>query len=147
VKGSDESHKSIIERYTNALVTDLDTIEQLQHPDFVEDFPQSGERIRGRENFRKIHENYPGGQPHAERVRIVGSEDKWVMSPSYTPLRVTGSGDVYTMEGRGVYPNGETWFSVSIIQLRDERVFRVTTYFGQPFEAPDWRAPWVERIE
>lgn len=144
---SNESHKSIVERYVSALVTDLDTLEQLQHPDFVEEFPQSGERIRGRENFRKIHENYPGGQPATEAVRVVGSEDKWVLSPSYTPMRITGSGDVYTAESRGVYPNGEVWYAVTIIELRDEKVYRVKTYFAQAFDAADWRAPWVERIQ
>jgi SnoaL-like protein len=143
----DESHKAIVERYVKALVTDLDTLEELQHPDFVEDFPQSGERIRGRENFRKIYENYPGGRPAAGPVRVVGSEDEWVLSPSYTPLRITGSGDVYTMEGIGKYPSGETWYGISIIELRDDKISRVTTYFGQPFEAPEWRAEWVEKIE
>lgn len=144
---SEESHRAIVERYASALVADLDTLEQLQHPDFVEEYPQSGERIRGRENFRKVYENYPGGSPAVEQERISGSEDKWVVTPSFTSLRITGSGDVYTAEGHVLYPNGEKWYGIAIIELRDEKVYRVKTYFAHPFDAPEWRAPWVEKIE
>lgn len=142
-----ESHREIVERYVQAIADfDLDKLEEMQHPDFVEEFPQSGERIRGRENFRKIHENYPGGVPKSEVRGLSGSEDEWVMTPSYTPLRVTGSGDVYTYQGVGHYPNGETWYGVSVIEVKDEKILKQTTYFGQPFEAPEWRAEWVERM-
>lgn len=144
---SDAGHRGIVDRYSTAVVTfDFDTIEKLQHPDFTERFPQSNELIRGSENFRKVHSNYPGGLPEAEVRRVSGSEDQWVMTPSYTPMRITGSGDVYTMEGRGVYPDGSEWFSVSVIELKQELIYRVTTYFSPSFEAPEWRAAWVEPI-
>ena len=34
-----------------------------------------------------------------------------------------------------------------IIKLRDGNVFRETRYYAEPFEAPEWRARWVERME
>ena len=30
------------------------------HDDYVEEYPQSGERIRGKQNVRSVYENYPG---------------------------------------------------------------------------------------
>ena len=44
------------------------------------------------------------------------------------------------------YPNGERYFGVWIGELKDGQVYKLTTYFAQPFEAPAWRAPYVERI-
>jgi hypothetical protein len=35
---------------------------------------------------------------------------------------------------------------VSVIELRDGKVVRETDYFAQPFQAPQWRAQWVERM-
>jgi hypothetical protein len=35
---------------------------------------------------------------------------------------------------------------VCIIELRDGKVLRETDYYAQPFQAPEWRAQWVERM-
>jgi len=43
------------------------------------------------------------------------------------------------------YPNGETWHIVSLIEFRDGKISKITSYFGAPFEAPAWRAPYVEK--
>ena len=48
------------------------------------------------------------------------------------------------MVGQITYPNGETWHAVSLITLRDGKISKITDYFGAPFEAPAWRAPYVE---
>ena len=36
--------------------------------------------------------------------------------------------------------------TVSIMELRDGKVARETHYFADPFEPPEWRARWVERM-
>ncbi len=36
---------------------------------------------------------------------------------------------------------------VSIIELRDGKVFRDTRYYAQSFEAREWRTQWVERMK
>jgi hypothetical protein len=33
-----------------------------------------------------------------------------------------------------------------ILELQDGKIKRSTGYFGEPFEAPEWRAQWVERM-
>jgi hypothetical protein len=40
----------------------------------------------------------------------------------------------------------EPWHEVSIFEFRGEKVAKKTDYFAQPFEAPEWRARFVERI-
>src|SRR5919198_2124815 len=74
----DNTNREIVERYFAAYPSDWETMGELRHPDFVEDWPQSGERIVGHENYRAIHENYPGGTPGSEIDRIVGTEDRLV---------------------------------------------------------------------
>ncbi|HYT81049.1 MAG TPA: nuclear transport factor 2 family protein [Actinomycetota bacterium] len=137
--------RDIVERYMQAIPGDFDTLGELHHPDFVQEFPQSGEVIRGHENFRAAHERY--ATVRSETRRVTGSEDRWILSPgfpSFTPTRIVGYGDTFTVEALGTYPGGETYLVVAILQLRDEKVFRARTYFAAPFEAPGWRAPWVE---
>jgi hypothetical protein len=39
------------------------------------------------------------------------------------------------------------YHGVAILELRDGKVWRDTRYFAEPFEAPQWRARWVEPME
>ena len=123
-----------------------DMIGEIADADVVLEYPQSGERIKGRENNLAVLQNYPG-LPNATVKEMHGAEDKWVLTPSWTPLRITGTGDRYVVEGRLVYPNGEKWNFIDVVELRNERVIKVTEYFAAPFPAAEWRAKWVEMIE
>jgi hypothetical protein len=129
---------------------DWDLMRSLLHPDHVEEWPQSGERIRGLDNKRAILENYPGGIPEAGvgTRRIVGSDGKVQAitgpGPKFFVVRVSGSGDSYTFEGTARYQTGEIAHVVSIIEIRDGLVWRQTSYFAPPFQAPEWRAQWTE---
>ncbi len=142
----DHGNQSIVERYVRALPTDFAVLAELRHRDFIEEWPQSGERIRGHANYQAIHEHYPGGVPVVETRRIVGSEDRWVATPAFTSLKIAGTGDVYTVEGSGRYPTGDRVHTIFILELREGKVHRQTTYFASPFEAAQWRAKWVERM-
>jgi hypothetical protein len=69
-----DDNRSVVERYDAALPADLDTLTSLQHPDFVEDWPQSGERIRGSDNsgrFRSITPRPIGDSPTCRHRRSV----------------------------------------------------------------------------
>jgi hypothetical protein len=139
-----EENRSIVERYLAALPSDLNTLTSLHHQDYVEEWPQSGERIRGSENFRRIQERYV--ETSSDVDRVVGTEDRWTMAPTLTPIRIFGAGDTFTAITKARYPDAGDYHAVSIIELRDGLIWRVTTFFAAPFEAPDWRAPWVERM-
>lgn len=42
---------------------------------------------------------------------------------------------------------GQIYNATLIIELRDGKVLRETRYYAEPFEAPKWRAQWVERMD
>jgi hypothetical protein len=139
------SGREVVERYMRAIPGDFDTLAALRHPDFVLEFPQSGEVIRGHENWQAAHERYVDVE--RETRHVTGSEDRWILSPGFagfTPTRIVGSGDTFTVESIGTYPGGESYHVISILELRDGLVFRGRTYFAAPFGAPEWRAQWVE---
>jgi ketosteroid isomerase-like protein len=97
------------------------------HDDFVQEWPQSGERIVGRDNALAIERNFPGGLP-TMRFR-----------------RTLAAGDLAVLEVELTYADGDRYLGVSVIELRDGKVVKETDYYAQPFQAPAWRARWVER--
>jgi 3-hydroxymyristoyl/3-hydroxydecanoyl-(acyl carrier protein) dehydratase len=98
------------------------------HDDFVQEWPQSGERIVGRDNAIAINQNFPGGLP-TMRFR-----------------RTLAGGDLAVLEVELTYADGSRYLGVSVIELGDGKVVKETDYFAQPFRAPQWRAQWVERM-
>jgi hypothetical protein len=100
---------------------------RLRHEDVVIDMPQSGERIRGRDNMKAMQDAYPG-------------------PPKVTVCRIVGSGDVWVVELRSDY-SGRIYYVANIIEFCEGKIIRETRYYADPFEAPAWRALWVEPIE
>ena len=140
------SNEEIVRQYGAAIAAfDLETLARLRHPEWMTYWPQSGERVQSNQNFAEIIRNYPGGMPVTEITRIVGAEDRWVVTPGNTVLKIAGSGDFWWAEWRITYPNGEVYLALTLLELRDGLVYRETSYWAAPFEAPDWRAPWVDR--
>lgn len=107
---------------------DWDAAASYLHDDFVQEWPQSGERIVGRGNALAIDRSFPGGLPRMSTRRTVGE------------------GDLVVMEVELEYADGSVYQGVSIIELRDGRIAKETDYFAEPFPAPQWRAQWVERM-
>ena len=146
---TDPSGRAIVERYARALGDkDYDALALLLADDYVDEMPQSGERVRGKANQLALVHNYPGGVGTIEpkSTRLVSAEDRWVLTPSFTVLRIEGSGDVYTYVGAATYANGETWQMIQIVELHQGKVARTTSWYAAPFEAPAWRAGFVERF-
>ena len=124
------SGQQIREKLTAMLTKlDPDAEYELRHEDFIAEMPQSGERIRGRDNMRALQRAFPPDHAPTFRVR-----------------RITGGGDVWTVEAVGDY-GGETHLVVVIVEFRDGRILRETRYYPQPFAAPEWRAHWVEPMD
>ena len=95
----------------------------IYHEDAVLEFPQSGERFEGVDNFREWRSNYPA-------------------STSFELGEIRGRDDVWVVELKVRYDDGPWNFGVSIHQFRGDRIARETIYFAEPFEAPEWRAQW-----
>jgi ketosteroid isomerase-like protein len=107
---------------------DWDTAAGYLHEDFVQEWPQSGERIVGRDNAIAINQNFPGGLPTMRFRRTLAVADLAVLELELT------------------YADGSRYLGVSVLELRDGKLAKETDYFAQPFQAPQWRAQWVERM-
>jgi hypothetical protein len=139
------TNEAVVRRYAAAAArNDLVELRRLRHSDWAVEWPQSGERVHSSESFAAIVERYPGGRPHVEVDRIVGSEDRWVVRPDNTVMRVAGSGDYWWSEWSMTYPDGQRYRVVDLLELRGGLVLHETMYWAPPFEAPDWRRPFVE---
>ncbi len=143
---TDRDPRSVFEAYLRAVNgRDVAALEGLFDDDFEDVYPQSGELTRGLANFRSIIEQYPGGGYAGQGTdRLVGTEDRWALTPSFTVVRIEGTGDTFTGVTRSRYPDGTDWYIVTIAQMRNGKLWRAQTYFAQTFEAPAWRAAWVE---
>ncbi len=95
--------------------------------DYVEEYPQSGERIIGKENFRKVYENFRN-------------------LPTVKAYNVECCGDLGIVEMLLDYPDGGVFNVCDIIKFRDGKLVHLKAYFGQPFDAADWRSEWVEMM-
>jgi len=138
------TNEQVIAAYAEASARlDMDALETLRHPDWRVVWPQSGEEVHSSEAFAEIIRNYPGGAARSEVTRVVGAEDRWVVTPGNTALMVAGSGDFWWSEWRVTYPGGSTYLCVDLMEVRDGQIWRETVYWASPFEAPDWRSPWV----
>ena len=102
----------------------------LRHEDYAMEMPQSGERIRGPENMRAFQRAFATeSNPPSIRVRrVLVREGLWVV------------------EGANDYGEVGVYNVVLIVELKDGKWWRDTRYYAEPFEAPEWRAQWVERI-
>src|SRR5438093_8858932 len=86
-----KTNREVVEQYVKAVVArDLDLQAEVCNRDMVVDYPQSGERIRGWDNFRAAHESYPGGLTQGAAAKVVGSEDKWVLAQVSTSCESKG---------------------------------------------------------
>ena len=103
-------HQALSERYAAALASgDLEIIDEIFTEDFVDEYPQSGEIIRGRANLRGIMEHRPGlpseRGPDLSTVRSRASDEHRVLAPLFTVVRVQGRGDAGTTTLRARYPD------------------------------------------
>ena len=106
---------------------DFDAEHDIYREDALLEYPQSDERIRGRQNIQASR----AAQPNSKRFevrRIVGTGDLWVTE------------FILTYDGRPSY-------SVSVMEFTDGKVARETQYFADPFEPGPSRAHWVEHME
>ena len=106
---------------------DEDAAHEIYHPDAVLEFPQSGERFEGVDNFREWRRSYPA------------------TTIDFDVRRVRGAADVWVVELRIRYDGGPVNYGVEILEFRDAKVARETIYVMDGWEAPEWRSRWWAR--
>ena len=106
---------------------DFSTEHEIYHEDAVLEYPQSRERIRGRQ-------------------RILASRQAQPNNKRFTIRRIIGHGDIWISEFILSYDSRPS-YSVSIMEFKKGKVAKETQYFGDPFEPGPSRAQWVERTD
>jgi hypothetical protein len=125
---SDAKNRATIDVFVSAInARDLVALDKAFTDDVVMEWPQSGERICGGLNRREVYSRFPS-------------------LPKASVRRVVGAGDVWVLEAKLDYGDGEPFDCVLIFEMRGGLIAKETAYWSKPFPAPDWRAPWVERI-
>jgi SnoaL-like domain len=124
---ADSDIRAALERHWAASdANDFDVEHQIYRQDAVLEYPQSGERIRGRDGIQASRMAQPNYKRFSVR-RIIGAADLWVTE------------FILTYDGKPSY-------TVSIMEFKDEQVIRETQYFGDPFPPGPSRSQWVERM-
>ncbi|HLW00359.1 MAG TPA: nuclear transport factor 2 family protein [Ktedonobacterales bacterium] len=117
--------RAAIERHWAASQAGDEAAEQAIYADeAILEYPQSGERFRGRRNIQGQRGHHPARREFVVR-RVRGCGDLWI-----TELVITYDGKPYD--------------TVSIMEFRAHHVVRETQYFAEPFEAAAWRAQWAD---
>ncbi len=123
----DQTVRAALARHWEASdANDFDAEHEIYHEGAVLDYPQSGERIRGRRNIQKSR----FVQPNKKR---------------FTVRRIIGNGELWITEFVLSY-DGVPSYTVSIMEFRDGLVAHETQYFADRFEPALSRAALVERM-
>jgi SnoaL-like domain len=120
--------RAALDRHWKATVAlDLDKAHEIYHDDVIVEFPQSGERISSERNLYELRAHYPAKVTFRIH-RVLGEGNLWVteLVITYDELPVN---------------------VVTIMEFKDGKVAHETHYYADPFEPPEWRSQWVERIK
>ena len=121
-----EIHAAIVEHWTASEQGDVEREHAIYADEAILDYPQSGERFRGRAKIQAQRGGHPA-ERHFEIRRIQGSGDLWV------------SECVITYDGAPTR-------TVSIMEFSGDLVTHETQYFADPFPAAPSRAALAEPI-
>jgi hypothetical protein len=102
---------------------DYDVSHEIYHDDAVLEFPQSGERFEGLQNFLTWRKQYPAAlEFHIRRITV---RDNLVVAENLISY------------------DGKPWmFSVNLLEFRGDKVERERIDIMDGWEAPEWRTPW-----
>lgn len=125
--GEEEIRAALQRHWSASAAGDQDAEHEIYANDAICDYPQSGERIIGRQNLQALRSHHPGKPSGFRVIRILGSSNLWITE--YT----------ITYQSRLAY-------TVSIMEFGNGKVVHETQYFAEPFPAPAWRAQWVEQV-
>jgi hypothetical protein len=124
--GDREMRAALDRHWAASDANDFEAEHRIYRDDAVLEYPQSGERIRGRRNIQSSR----AAQPNRKR---------------FTVRRIVGAGELWITEYVLAY-DGRPSYAVSIMEFLDGKVARETQYFADPFLPGPSRAQWVETI-
>ena len=108
---------------------DFHSVSVILAPEFVLEWPQSKERIRGPEKFARMNQEYPAHGPWQFTInRVVGTE-------------LVAVSDVTVTDGV------QTGRAISFFEVAEGKVMRIVEFWPEPYDAPANRAHLVEPME
>jgi hypothetical protein len=122
----DDLQAALRRHWTASDANDFATEHQIYRDDAVLDYPQSGERIRGRHNIQASRT----AQPNTKH---------------FTVRRMLGGGDLWITELVMTY-DSQPFYVVSIMEFEGAQVVHETQYFSDAFQPGPSRAQWVEQM-
>jgi len=127
---SDRGVELVQEFWSLMATNDFRSVGSLLADDFTLDWPQSGERIRGRDNYAAMNEQYPTttGRWTFNVNKLVGNDDEAVS-------------DVSVSDG---VQNAR---AISFFAIREEKIVRMVEFWPEPFAALENRKHLVEKID
>jgi hypothetical protein len=124
----EQIHKALDAHWRASADGDVNAEHDIYDDNAICDYPQSGERILGRNNLQALRSHHPSKPSGFKVRRMIGKSDLWITE--------------YTI----VY-QGKSAYTVSIMEFHKGKVVHETQYFADPFDAPGWRSQWVEQVE
>ena len=109
-------------------------------------WPATDELVPSSAAYRTIHENYPGGFPRFDEIRVAGAANQYLLTPGYTIVRVAGAGELWLAEARVRYRDGSEWCMAKVLELRNGKVDREPDYWAPVDAPPAWRATMTDRL-
>lgn len=122
----DEFPAALRQHWAESDANNFDAEHRIYRDDAILEYPQSGERIRGRHNIQASR----AAQPNAKR---------------FTVRRIIGAGSLWVSELVLTY-DGHPFYVISVMEVEEGKVVRETQYFGEEFEPGPSRAQWVEQM-
>lgn len=121
--------KQIVLAYWQAMESnDFAAASQWLSEDFELVWPQSAERIRGRENFAALNSHYPAKGRWQFSIERIVSQGEQVVT------------DVCVTDGE------RQDRAITFHTVQGERITKQIEYWPENYPAPEWRAKWVDSI-
>jgi hypothetical protein len=123
------NNKQILENFWAVMATNnFYAAAQLLHDDYILEWPQSGERIYGRDNFAALNTAYPAAGKWTFEINHIVSDGELVV----TNVSVSDG----TRQDR----------AITFSTIYAGKILKQVEFWPEVFEAPAWRAQWVEKI-
>ncbi len=124
---TEKQNRAVVQKLIDCInQKNIVVMDELFHEDAVMDWPQSGEKIVGGSNRRAVYGSFP-------------------TLPTIVPRCMVSGGNLVVAEATLDYGSPTRYKAVFIFEFSDGKITKETAYWSEPFEAPEWRAQWVEK--
>ncbi len=123
------ARRAAIQAHFEAIGRDEPLAGEIYAEDAILDYPQGGERIRGKANIIATRAAYPG--PHS----------------TFELNECTGDGDLWVADLTLRFDNVDPHRVAAVLEFHGDLVWRERIYIADPWDPPAYRARWAERLE